>query len=619
MTYTLAWWDASLPTHRQACIGRGLGVAAYVDGDVVARNGGVDLRLAFHDSSGATFDLVDIPGSPKDVLGWSRRAADAIARRVYRAQYPGWRAFQGLGGSTDPQAIREFVAGEEAFHRDSWRQAEVHFSSALADDPNFWLAAWQLTLVRRWRRVPFERDLELLARRHGTELPNLYRELIAAQLEPDLGRRFAGYERVIRRFPDNGYALLLYADELFHRGPLVGIPLDSAVGLMKRAVRKDPYLDQAPGYDHIVWAPIFLGDQAAARDALNRRLDIGATTKVAGFSESLERARFLQLGYLERFSPWKAALVRWWKFRDPPLALLRQLSQYVRLGLSLDIPRSEHALGAILAARARDPGIRANGHQASGIANMAMGRPAAAAGQLDSAAALFATPLARLDAAEWRVVFPAVAWHGTLLPGSEDSERRLTALIADPALAGRAAWALAIAAYARGDTANGARWRARIAARPPTDMGTALLLTLLDGRIIAATGRPDDALSLTANLDGYASSQEAGDPFFRTTLYLSRAEWFARLGRIEDAKRTLRWYQNSDLEGWPEDLTQSGEVDGAASGIARLRLGELRLQSHDTADACPLLRRVKHLWSEAEPALAGLQAHTDSLLTRCNQ
>jgi len=44
-------------------------------------------------------------------------------------------------------------------------------------------------------------------------------------LEPDLDRRF---ERYRLAFPNDPTVRFVYADDLFHRGPLVGIPLDCA-------------------------------------------------------------------------------------------------------------------------------------------------------------------------------------------------------------------------------------------------------------------------------------------------------------------------------------------------------------------------------------------------------
>jgi hypothetical protein len=81
-------------------------------------------------------------------------------------------------------------------------------------------------------------------------------------LEPDLRARIARYEALARRYQSEGYVPLLYASELFHRGPLVGIGLEESVRWFEAAVNANPTSTPAPAYDHLVWANIRLGNRA---------------------------------------------------------------------------------------------------------------------------------------------------------------------------------------------------------------------------------------------------------------------------------------------------------------------------------------------------------------------
>lgn len=620
MAYTLATWEALRPNQRAKCFVPALNVRSYVDGDVLSSGSGTVLRLSFHDSSGLTLDDAEVPGKAGDLLRWSRATADTIARRVFPDRYPGWVTVRAQGGSNNPQAIREYILGEEAFHRDDLVDAEAQFRGALQRDPRFWLAAWQLALVQRWRREPFENNLELLREAHREALPELYRRLVDAQLEPNLTRRFADFEETLRRYPDNGYALLLYANEAFHRGALAGIPLDSALVLMHASAARDPYLDQAPVFDQTIWGFIALGRRGAAERDLDRRMRYTKSRHLSGSSdESSKKVAFLRLAYYERFAPVRAALVRWWLLGNPSRGMIGDLDRYTRFGLALDIPSAQAALGRILVQYGDSNSIRANGHEAQALAAMALGRPSAAFPEFDSAAAGLDAAETRMQLAEWNVVFPAIAWRGLQLPRRAQSVRDLNVLAGDPVFGTRATWALALDAYARGDTIAAAAWRDRLRMGRREARSNRWLRALLDGLAEGSRGHPAAALALTDDLISDAVTIRDTDPFVRAALYLLRGEWLLQLGRAADADRAWLWYQNSDLKGWPRGAAQAGEVDRVAGVSARLLRGDLALARGDTTTGCDMLHRVKELWADADSVLAPLRARTDSLLGHCSR
>src|SRR5262249_61384740 len=97
---------------------------------------------------------------------------------------------------------------------------------------------------------------------------------------------------------------------------------------------------------------------------------------------------------------------------------------------------------------------------------MAQGRPMQAIAQFDSAAALFGTPDAELERAEWRLLPAALG-----LPGSDTAARKWArhtlAAAADGPGAARAEWALAGEAGRAGDPRGFSPRRGRAAGPPP--------------------------------------------------------------------------------------------------------------------------------------------------------
>jgi hypothetical protein len=281
-----------------------------------------------------------------------------------------------------------------------------------------------------------------------------------------------------------------------------------------------------------------------------------------------------------------------------------------------DIPESQVALSDLLLDSPRsDTAERVSAREGKAIGLMALGRPSQALAQLDSAAALSDDKAARLEQAEWRVVLRAM---GLPIADSGGWHSRLAALAEDSVLGPRAAWALALSAYARGDTVEGKSWRTRlravVRARP------------LERFLVAmeAAGRSEwqAALALTDSVEIVFNASEPPDPFARAVFHMQRGMWHAAGGDALAADREWLWYEGSDIEGWPRGLAQAGEIDGMLGVYARLLRGQALLRPEaaggvNRARGCAYLRRVMQLWSGAEPAFATLKAQADSLLRRC--
>lgn len=564
-------------------------------GTILSRNDSLVLVVSI-DSAGRTLDQVRVPGDP-DPLVWARAISDSLVSRLFRP----WAAeFHDLNrrSSLDPQAVRAVLAGNEAFQVDNMAVAAADYRRALQLDPGFAQAAWQLMLVRRWEREDFEDDLRRLYTEHQADLPPVYRELTRAQLEPDLRRRFAIYDSVIRRFPSHGVTVFITTDEMFHRGPLVGIPLRHAVDLMVDGSRRFADLDQASTYDHTVWGFLRLGERKAAAAELDRR---DARTDNEAEAASRRRGSFLRLAYDARFHPWLAGFKRRLMDVSDDSTMRAEVARYVRLGVTMDIPDMEDQLGTLLTDDGRRPPIRAQGYVARSMALLMEGRVGDGLAMLDSAAFLMDTPEMRLQQAEWRIVPTTLGW-----PARPDDETRiawatLANLADDSTLGPRAAWALAMATLHGSDTAAAAPWHAIVHAAAARGDPTAYRLDIIiHARQAALGGLPDSALHVTEPLFATDSSGRIGGPFARTAMYIGRGSWALTMGRRAAADSAWLWYENSDMVGWPEGPPQAGEVDGVFSTWARVLRVRNASAGGDTAGVCRMLHRVQELWRHAD-------------------
>ncbi len=616
--YSFEWWDTVAPGGRRVGAASALRSDYLVAGELLSTSSPA-VEISIYDSTGALSQRLRIPGDSANPLTWSRAAADSIVAKVY----PQWLGrYRDLAGrqTHDLAAYRLFFRGDSAFQRDAWVEADRYYQAALDRDSTFLLAAWRLSVLRMWRRVPFELDLQQLYDRHRDQLAELYRLLIEAQLTPDIRSRLALYDSAVRLFPRDGYAALLYANEAFTRGPLVGVPLDSALALLREAARKDPYFDQAPALDHITWGQIRLGRKREAWESLRARLGIEARSKEI---EDVNVAALLPLAYHERFNPRVGALLRWWSFRDPDRKTIEQLSKVARMALTFDLPGAQDELAQIVLGKGSEgTASRASAHEARGLALMALGRFTEAYRSFDSAAAFFGSAEAALQASEWRVVPAALGLPLDSLQHPRAFGRLVRVALEDTASvrAVRAAFDLALDAFRNGDAAAAAGWRRRVERAASQNNETAVrFLALLQAMESAQRGDLKAALELSAPLLAYDSTGIIGGPFARAVARLNRGRWWQRMGRLPEADREWLWYENSDLVGWPGREAQAGEVDAVMGVYARLLRGELALELGDRTLGCAYLQRVAELWSQADPSMRSLRGAADSLSRSCRR
>lgn len=561
--------------------------AQYVAWASTNRHGdSLDVHLTVYEAGGRPLPGQKVVrGAVSDVATLAERVANAI--------------LQTLGDrpalSENAQATREFVLGEGAFQRNAWRTAVRHYEAALALDPSFAQAAWRAWNAWQWLGfgTPYS-NLDSLYREHGVHLRELDRLLIEAELAPPGRARLAAYAAIRARFPDDAYAAFLHAEELFLRGPLVGIPLERGELALEQVAARDSLL--SPIFTYLTEAQIRQGRRDAARATIAHLKRIAAPPgEVEIYVPAL-----LEQAYLERFEPERAAALRGELFEAAGVASLLYASRW---GLAFDLPETQWALGDLLVrtSGALERNARANGHQAMGLALIALGRIDDALAHLDSAASLLASAEARFQAAEWRVIPPALGIH--VVPERERARGRaeLERYRSDPALAARADWALALAASS-GDGPG----RARAPSGPPATNGATRDASefgiYLRAARAAARGQYDAALASTEPLLS-RTMLYGGDPFLRAVLHWTRAEWREAMGDPWGADAEWLWYENQDVVGYPRGEAQAAEVDWALTPYARYQRGLAAWRGGDRAAACRHWTRMIEYWHEAEPAV----------------
>lgn len=566
-------------------------------------DGALQVWLTLYDSAGSKTVVPEVRGPADDLTALGDSVTLQLVREIAPRADSLYEPVKGLD-RVRPQALRAFLKGEDAFAQDAWSRAQRFYEVARDLDTNFALAEWRLANVKRWRRLPYEGDLREVYRKFATRFRPRDSMLIAALLEPDLATRLARLEGAVALAPADGYVRLLQAEELFHRGPLVGRGVGEAVPVFEAALTRDPFL--ALAYDHLVLAAVRFGRREAAGRALRDRRVVGSPPH----PDDLDLVPFLELVHDERFVPWRAWLryqvIRW---RASPRQLA-ELEKVARTGTPwLDMPLTQlRYCRLLLHAGHPTEETYATAHEGMGLALFALGRPTGALAELDSAAAILDAPEARLQQAEWRVVPGALGLPG---PPADQAREQLELLASDSALGPRASWALALAAQTARDTTTARRWMRRVPSGTP-------LRTLLEAREDALRGDFGLALARSDSVRMVFQVTRPPDAFGVAAFHLLRGEWLAAMGQRARADREWLWYEASDVEGWPQGLAQAGEVDAALGVYARLlRARNLLAGAPGDPRGCAHVTRVLELWSRVEPPLHGLVREAAALAAGC--
>ena len=598
-----ATWQREHPDEDLAPARRALDVDRVVSGSIERRGRALLLTLAVTDSTGTT---ALAPISVSDSAAGPRALGDSAAWRVGTrlSGRPGVDFTNLASQSIDARAL--FLQGEELFDQDAWHLAADRYADAVAADSTFVLARWRQLVARLWAREYSWEEAAALAACCADRLPPLEAGLVRAMGDTNLPRRFRAFDSLTGLYLDAGSLPLLFASDLFHRGPLVGRGLQQSLDMFERTIRARAGGTPAPAYDHLVWGKSRLGEREAEAMWLEARMAAG--THVEGEPPI---PAFLQLGYDLRWSPWRAKAKLWYLEHFESEATLSSLAQFFRFSASWDLPEGQAGVGGIIASRLLTTD-RASGLEAQGLAQFTWGHVARGLALIDSAAALFNQPEAELQRHQWRLLLPALG-AGRASEAEEVAARGWLEAHADrEPFKARAQWTLALDAMERGDTLSAGTWAEALVAEGASDVAAARLAQLANARR-GGERDPRQSLASTQSLLDFDSPAPGQDIFSRSILHLSRARWSEAAGDRAGAEREILWYENSDTYRFPVAEAQKMEVDAVASVAARVTRARFLLDAGQTEVACRMLSRVRQLWRNADTSLGASKATADSL------
>jgi len=509
----------------------------------------------------------------------------------------------------DRQALTQFLRGEKAFQRGESELAVQHYRTAVERDSTFILAWWRMANAWRWigESGPYPADFQRLFDEFAGELPPVDSMLLEAQLAPAGPLRIEKYREAHRAYPQNEFAAFLYGEELFNRGPLWGVPLDSAANALGAAVALSPAWAYAVLNEF--WANMRLSDEGGARRARDQLMQIPEVPE-----QGLLDPELVAFAYSARFEQPEASGQHLQQIlNDPRFESPTFVAQMSRLGNAFDLPEVQVMLGeALVQSTQQFPNFRAGGHAALGLALMMLGREHSALAHFDSVFALTGEDEAELQAAQWRVLIPTLTGISAQDTSRLTRGREVLARMAQgETLAARAAWTLVLDAYSNGELARAREWSALLnEGFPGHDASLAVFLDAVD---LAASGQFGEALQVsepllaaqacTVPLRGRSNERQAMCyPFARAVLHLKRGEWFERLGQLDEAEREWLWHEAVDIDGLPSvELPQAGEIDWALGTFGRYMRGMTAFELDDMDGACRHLTRVVELWAGSDP------------------
>jgi tetratricopeptide (TPR) repeat protein len=510
----------------------------------------------------------------------------------------------------DFDALQQYVLGERDFRRGRMSPAVEYYEASVARDSSFATAWWRLANAWRWlgEKGPYPKDYGDLFNRYASELGVLDSMLMAAQLKPAGPQRLASYQETHEAFPLQYFAAFLHGEELFNRGPLWGMPLDSAVAELEEAVRLNRLW--ALTYLHLIWANIRLGREDEAQRYLEQGIANAPDPEAWTYAP-----RLLGQAISERFaSPEEAGAGRQLLLRDTVWGRPEWVVRLARLAGAFDVPRTqvELGLGLLEFGDIVERVYRAPAHWAAGLGSVGLGRIDEALAHFDAAAEIQETPEARLLAAEWRVLPRVITLHVVDPSEVERGKQALESLVGQDSVGVRACWALALYAYAVDDTPT-ARRMSRMVRTAPPESGAEPLGEFLGSVKLAKQYQYETAIERsqrllavqtpTVLLHGAPSpGRVLSDPFARALLHIKRGEWFVQLDQPEDAEREYLWYEAVDVLGLPEiGPPQAGEIDWALGNWGRFLRSSV---TPDRGRACSLLNHVLESWSDYDPGFA---------------
>jgi serine/threonine protein kinase len=612
----------NLSTGEGAALARRLGANSLLRGTLVRAGDNVRVDLGLYSIEGLAplAEGITVSGHRDSIGLLTDSVAWALLRQVWQRGRPPSPSLDAVTTRSLP-ALRAFLQGERELGTNHWGAASLAYRSAVAADSGFGMAAFRYALSQWWIGQPVEPEVLDVVRRQQGRFPERERLLMDAFLTvertPEL--RIERHALVTRRFPEYWPGWFLYADALFHGGPVAGHDWREGLDAFHRVVSLNPTL--VPAWEHIFF--LTLGrNRAEAADAFAQLTRLGwldaqppggrlvsrilAAVDSSGGALSPDVDRLLDS--FARFMPSpRPATTLEGQLGLEPVFLLE--AGYPRL--QLDLNRRALATGQLAAPVAR--ALRA----ADARSWAARGRWDSALTILSALAAAQPGPSVGVPAPEGVGYRLAVigAWLGVTSPALAD-QRRSAAVAAIGYLDEKSrrqmaragiAWFDGLLGFARGD-----RLAIRAARRDAAASGwyqAPLVGRSLDAFDRALTGDRRTAGRQLAELEQYCVDHEDCNswvPHFAVQR-LAAAQWLLDAGAPDEAGRLLRW-QDAPWNGCQECVPLTGPTL-----LARARTEMAR---GDSARAQGYYREFLRLFDQPMPSQAHLVEEAKVALAR---
>jgi len=577
-----------LAESRTLGIAQSLGAGVVLTGRVGTDGNRVLLNAALESTAdGAVIGRVDALDAPRDSLlpAVDRLAAELLSRAAGEpaVRLPDLR-------SERIDVLRTYLAGRLAYVRGQFALAVTHFAQAQAADSSFPFPALGLALTRGT-----EKDVALAAatrdrlsdpdRRYlraliGVGYPQPTAAVDIVRTWEDAVQNGAGY-------PESWFKM---AEELYHRGPLLGIPGvgDRASAAFRRVLELEP--DFVPALGHLIDIAAGSGDTAAVRALTARYFALDSVSDLADYYR-WRRAVSLGDSVARR-----AIRARMDRFSDATLERIVMAAQ-------LDGTALEDAEAAVVARRSQSSLRTATrlaylhmielaltrGHPAE-AARLAAERDAAtSAGTIDPLMDVVSALFGDGD---------TVAAARIVQRSAPDLAPRAGTLPTDPALYRVCAAGLWHAERGDPESAGAAATRLEQVVRPAGDHApagyTRLCAAVIEAEVAAAQGHPDAGARLD-HLDSLARVDPAVTSWVLTPANLviarlreSRGQLDAALAAIRRRAHIADLNEHRILVALPTSLRQEGRLAALAG---------------DTVGARRAYRHYLALRSEPEPVL----------------
>lgn len=501
-------------------------------------------------------------------------------------------------------ARAEFLRGERLIGQSRWAEAYEAYAQAETRDSTCLLCDWRMIDAVRWLGRPRDEVRTRRALAKVDSFPPVYRSLLRAVVA-ELPERIDTLTTAADTWHDFFLPSHRLAEELFHRGPLVGRLRREALEPLEHAARLRP--DFMPIWEYIAWVQTTEGDSAAASAAL-------AMVNGAGIPPDPYTRQFralLNLGFAWRFHNAASAMRATENaVNASAIANFPSLGAGPRMLITFDAPAGAIALGQAFVRRPQRELVR-SGAIAGMLGSFAMGNEEQVGAFERVLSEQIAEPEMELFLAEFAGLRAIVAPDPEGAARAVQPLRRLAAPGAGTSRARmRAAWMLTLLERETGLPRTHGLPRTL---RQGPEAGT--FLALLSADSLARHGHPERALEITGRVH-FDSLGRVVDPFFRTVVRLWRARWWESAGNPTAAKLELRWHEHVDMAGFPLGPPQAAEVDWAFGTVARWRRAAvLERLGERGVELCSVYRGVARLWREGEGVLA---ARADSAARRAN-